>query len=102
MHLVFFFFVGVILSFGFNFWRFVGFTALVMTGHALWLFSLETPVLTAIWKMFALTTTLQIGYFSGLLALYCRARMLDDSRAEPLAHPAAAVQRNVGHEHRSA
>jgi hypothetical protein len=67
-----------------------------MTGHALWLFSFETPFLTAMWKMFALTSTLQIGYISGLLVLYFRARLLDDSHAEPLASPAATAQRNVG------
>jgi len=102
VYLVFFFFVGVVLSFGFNLWRLVGFTALVMTGQALWQFTLGTPVLAALWEMFALTSTLQIGYFSGLLVLYCRARLLDDSRAEPLARPTAAVRTNVESAHRSA
>ena len=102
MHLVFFFLVGVVLSFGFNLWRLVGFTVVVMIGHALWQFSLGTPVLTAMWKMFALTSTLQIGYCAGLLVLYCRARLLEDSRAEPVAPPAAAARGNAGREHRSA
>ena len=101
MHLVFFFLVGVVLSFGFNLWRLVGFTVVVMIGHALWQFSLGTPVLTAMWRMLALTSVLQIGYFAGLLILYCRARLLVDPRAEPLA-PAAATQRTVERAHRSA
>jgi hypothetical protein len=95
VQLLFFFFVGVVLSFGFNLWRLMGFTACVMAGHALWQVSQSTPFLAAIGSMLALTTALQIGYFAGLLGFYCRARLLDRSRA-------AATRDNVGRTHRSA